>query len=58
VEHEVEELIAVARKRGRYGDRDATMILLAYRHGLRISELCALRWEQIILIRVCFMSDD
>ena len=47
VPREVEELIAVARKRGRYGHRDATMILLAYRHGLRISELCALRWEQI-----------
>lgn len=47
VEYEVEELIAVAKKRGRYGHRDATMILLAYRHGLRVSELCALRWEQI-----------
>lgn len=47
VSHEVEELIAVAKKRGRYGHRDATMILLAYRHGLRVSELCALRWEQI-----------
>ena len=23
------------------------MILLAYRHGLRVSEVCALRWEQI-----------
>ena len=47
MEHKVEELIAVAKKRGRYGHRDATMILLAYRHGLRVSELCALRWEQI-----------
>lgn len=47
VEHEVEELIAVAKKRGRYGHRDGTMILLTYRHGLRVSELCALRWEQI-----------
>lgn len=47
VPHEVEELIAVAKKRGRYGHRDATMILLAYRHGLRVSELCAVRWEQI-----------
>ncbi len=47
VEHEVEELIAVAKKRGRYGHRDGTMILLAYRHGLRVSELCALQWEQI-----------
>jgi 2-dehydropantoate 2-reductase len=36
-----------ARKCGRYGLRDATMILIAYRHGLRPGELCALRWDQI-----------
>lgn len=45
--NEVEELIKVAKKRGRYGHRDATMILLAYRHGLRVAELCSLRWEQV-----------
>ena len=44
---EVEELIAVAKTYGRYGHRDATMILLAYRHGLRASELCSLRWNQV-----------
>ena len=38
-----------ARRRGRYGHRDATMILLGYRHGLRASKLCALRWEYIDL---------
>src|SRR5215469_4567963 len=32
-------------KRGRYGHRDATMILIAYRHGLRASELVGLRWD-------------
>ena len=37
--------------RGRYGHRDATMILVAYRHGLRASELCALRWDQVDLER-------
>jgi type 1 fimbriae regulatory protein FimB/type 1 fimbriae regulatory protein FimE len=31
----------------RYAHRDATMILVAYRHGLRASELCDLRWDQI-----------
>lgn len=46
---EVDELMAVAKKRGRYGHRDATMILLAYRHGLRVAELCALRWDQLDL---------
>jgi len=44
---EVETLIATARKRGRYGHRDATMILTAYRHGLRVGELVALRWDQV-----------
>ena len=38
-----------ARRRGRYGHRDATMILMAYRHGLRCSELVALRWDQVDL---------
>ena len=45
---EVERLIAAAKKRERrYGLRDATMILVAFRHGLRVSELCALTWDQI-----------
>src|SRR4249919_1823929 len=45
---EVERLIVAAKKRGRrYGLRDATMILVAFRHGLRVSELCALTWDQI-----------
>ena len=48
-ELEVEQLCAEARKRGRYGHRDATMILVAFRHGLRVSELVALRWEQVDL---------
>ena len=38
-----------ARKHGRYGHRDATMILVAYRHGLRASEVCDLQWPQIEL---------
>ena len=48
-EREVEMLCDAARKRGRYGQRDATMILMAYRHGLRCSELVALRWDQVDL---------
>jgi type 1 fimbriae regulatory protein FimB/type 1 fimbriae regulatory protein FimE len=36
-----------AAKRNRWGHRDAAMILVAYRHGLRASELCDLRWDQI-----------
>ena len=34
---EIERLMAAA---SRYGHRDATMILIGYRHGLRASELC------------------
>jgi type 1 fimbriae regulatory protein FimB/type 1 fimbriae regulatory protein FimE len=45
-EHEVERLIAVA-KGNRYGRRDALMILLAYRHALRASEVVDLRWDQV-----------
>jgi type 1 fimbriae regulatory protein FimB/type 1 fimbriae regulatory protein FimE len=48
---EVEKLGERPRSRGRYGRRDATMILLAYRRGLRASELCALRWDQVDLER-------
>ncbi len=33
----------------RHGHRDATMILLAFRHGLRATEVCTLRWEQVDL---------
>lgn len=46
---EIERLLKTARKHGRYGQRDATMILLAYRHGLRVSELCGLRWRDVDL---------
>ena len=41
--------MVVARKSSRYGHRDATMILIGYRHGLRASELCALQWSQVEL---------
>jgi site-specific recombinase XerD len=48
-EAEVDRLCEAARQRGRYGHRDATVILVAFRHGLRVSELVALRWEQVDL---------
>jgi type 1 fimbriae regulatory protein FimB/type 1 fimbriae regulatory protein FimE len=46
---EVERLMAAAGRLGRHGHRDATLILLAYRHGLRVSELVALRWDAVDL---------
>ena len=48
-EPEVERLMRAARKIGRNGHRDATMILICYRHGLRVSELVALKWIQVDL---------
>ena len=46
---EIEKLMDYARKHSRYGHRDATMILVAYRHGLRASEVCNLQWHQVEL---------
>jgi type 1 fimbriae regulatory protein FimB/type 1 fimbriae regulatory protein FimE len=43
---EVEQLIKVAGL-NRNGHRDATMVLVAYRHGLRAGELVALRWDAV-----------
>ena len=41
---EVERLIEAA-KNNRYGHRDALMVLLAFRHGLRAGEVVDLRWD-------------
>jgi integrase len=43
---EVQSLITAA-KANRHGHRDGTMILVAYRHGFRASELTDLRWDQV-----------
>jgi integrase len=43
---EVEKLVEAVRQ-NRYGHRDALMVLLAYRHGLRAAELVDLHWEQV-----------
>ena len=48
-EKEVGQVIDAAAGAGRHRLRDATLILLAYRHGLRVSELVALRWDQVDL---------
>ena len=45
-EREIEKLIEAAGD-NRWGHRDATAILIAYRHGLRASELVELRWDDI-----------
>jgi integrase len=45
-EAEVERLLK-ATKGNRWAHRDATMILVAFRHGLRASEVADLRWDQV-----------
>jgi type 1 fimbriae regulatory protein FimB/type 1 fimbriae regulatory protein FimE len=46
LEAEVTAMMRAAKK-GRWGHRDSTLILMGYRHGLRISELVNLRWQQV-----------
>lgn len=46
---EVQRLLKAATRRGRYGQRDACLVLVGYRHGLRVSELVALKWDQVDL---------
>lgn len=47
--NEIDSLMQAAKKLGRHKHRDHTMILMAYRHGLRVSELISLRWQQVDL---------
>jgi type 1 fimbriae regulatory protein FimB/type 1 fimbriae regulatory protein FimE len=43
-------MIAAARRTdSRVAERDALLIMMAYRHGLRASELAGLRWDQMDL---------
>jgi type 1 fimbriae regulatory protein FimE len=47
--YEVDQVIAAARKMGRHSSRDAALLLLMYRHGLRVAEAVALRWDAVNL---------
>ena len=47
-ETEIDSLLA-ALKRNRHGARDWLIGLMIYRHGLRVSEACDLRWDDIDL---------
>src|SRR5262249_28393401 len=46
---EVESVMKAAEGVGRHGHRDATIIMIGYRHALRVSELISLRWDQVDL---------
>jgi type 1 fimbriae regulatory protein FimB/type 1 fimbriae regulatory protein FimE len=44
---DVRKLLDAAKEIGRHSHRNYTLILLAYRHGLRLGELTGLRWNMI-----------
>ncbi|HLQ12530.1 MAG TPA: tyrosine-type recombinase/integrase [Steroidobacteraceae bacterium] len=46
---EVERLMDATGAGTRYGPRDRALLLLMYRHGLRVSEAITLRWDQVDL---------
>jgi site-specific recombinase XerD len=46
---EVDRLAKAAKATGRHGHRDMTMIIMMFRHGLRVSELVTTRWDMIDL---------
>ena len=48
-EYRSREYLAKREVENRWGHRDATMVLIAFRHGLRASELVDLCWDQIDL---------
>ncbi len=46
-EQEIDKLIAAAKKTGRHGLRDSALILLMFRHGLRVGEVVNLKWSDV-----------
>ncbi len=48
---EVNKLIKMAKSLGRHGERNSLMILVMYRHALRVGELLDLHWDQMDLNR-------
>ena len=54
--HEIDQVIVAARKVGRHSSRDSTLVLLMYRHGLRVAEAVSLAGMPSICRQVCSMS--
>lgn len=46
---EVKLLVGAAKKTGRHPLRDSLLILMTYRHALRVGEVIDLKWEQLDL---------
>jgi len=55
---EIDKLRKAARSIGRHGVRDDAIILLMFRHGLRVSEIIHLRWDKLIYRKVFCMLQD
>lgn len=51
---EVDKLIKTAKDVCRNGERDSCLILMMFRHGLRVSEVINLTWDQLDLERNIF----
>jgi len=46
---EVKQLVDAAKKAGRHGPRDSLLVLMTYRHALRVGEVVDLKWDQLDL---------
>ena len=51
---EVKQMVDAAKDVGRHGARDSLLILICYRHGLRVGELIDLKWDQFDLDHALF----
>ena len=47
IPEEVDRLMEAALETGRHGHRNYTLILICFRHGLRLAELTSLEWKAI-----------
>ncbi len=47
---EVNRLLDAAKNYGRYRDRNYALVLVMFRHGLRVTEACEMRWDAISLL--------
>jgi type 1 fimbriae regulatory protein FimB len=49
ISEEIDKLLAASKRGSRNPERDYAMLLLMFRHGLRVSELCTLKLSEVNL---------